>query len=330
MAQASPATSIEPPWGERLFEASPTGNLQPVLSGMAPESQRQEYRFTAVLILLIGYLPAAYAYAVRGSRRALGGVRALLRGTPAEVAALQQEAGRFGRARLRWAGFIGAASSVTIPFFADLSLNAYSFAAFEITPTINRVLLPIAGWLFGRFLFATLVDSRRLARIGRERVEVDLLDLNPLAPFTRYGLRNALLAMGLLGIVSLLLPDWNARPGLLIGLAIPLLPGAALAAAGLLLPVRGVHTAIRSAKRAELAACNERIRERRAAIAGGGAAGEGVGLDELIAWRGLVESVREWPFDASTFTRFGLYIAIPLGSWLGGAMVERLVDAALG
>ena len=84
------------------------------------------------------------------------------------------------------------------------------------------------------------------------------------------------------------------------------------------------------AKRAELAACDERIRERREAIAGGGAPGEGAGLDELVAWRDLVRSVREWPFDASTFTRFLLYLAIPLGSWLGGAMVERLVDSALG
>jgi predicted MFS family arabinose efflux permease len=29
-------------------------------------------------------------------------------------------------------------------------------------------------------------------------------------------------------------------------------------------------------------------------------------------------------FDAPTLTRFFLYIAIPLGSWIGGALVERL------
>mgnify|MGYP000099034232 CR=1 FL=1 len=37
----------------------------------------------------------------------------------------------------------------------------------------------------------------------------------------------------------------------------------------------------------------------------------------------------EWPFDAPTLTRFFLYVAIPLGSWLGGALVERLLGAAL-
>jgi len=353
MAEASSAPHFSPPWSERLFDAarvSPLllaaaislsllvlvfalefagGNLQEVLRGTAPETRDEEYRFSAVFALLIGYLPAAYTYAVRGSRRAIAELRPALQGTPAEVTALVERAGRFERSHLRWAGIVGAAITLTIPFFVDLSLKAYSIEAFQLTPAIHRALLPITGWLFGRYLFATLVDSRRLARVGRERVAVDLFDLVPLAPFTRYGLRNALLAMGMLAIVALLLPDWSARPGLVIGLAIGLLPAAALAAAGLVLPVRGVRTAIRDTKRAELAACNERIRERREAIAGGVAPGQGVGLDELVAWRGVVESVREWPFDASTFTRFLLYLAIPLGSWLGGAMVERVVDTAL-
>jgi len=47
------------------------------------------------------------------------------------------------------------------------------------------------------------------------------------------------------------------------------------------------------------------------------------------AFEARIEAAREWPFDASTFMRFALYLMIPLGSWLGGAFVERLVDAAL-
>jgi hypothetical protein len=37
----------------------------------------------------------------------------------------------------------------------------------------------------------------------------------------------------------------------------------------------------------------------------------------------------EWPFDASTFRRFGLYLMIPLGSWMGAALVERLINGLL-
>jgi hypothetical protein len=57
--------------------------------------------------------------------------------------------------------------------------------------------------------------------------------------------------------------------------------------------------------------------------------GAGLGLSDLLAYRSLLESVREWPFDAPTMLRFALYLAIPLGSWLGGAFVERLLGAAL-
>ena len=37
-----------------------------------------------------------------------------------------------------------------------------------------------------------------------------------------------------------------------------------------------------------------------------------------------------WPADSATFGRFSLYLLIPLGSWAGGAIVERFVDSLLG
>jgi len=55
-----------------------------------------------------------------------------------------------------------------------------------------------------------------------------------------------------------------------------------------------------------------------------------VPLAEVVAYQHLIEGVREWPFDASTVLRFAFYLLIPLGSWLGGAMVERMVDSWLG
>lgn len=43
-----------------------------------------------------------------------------------------------------------------------------------------------------------------------------------------------------------------------------------------------------------------------------------------------VEAVREWPFDAPAVLRFVLYLLIPVAGWIGGALMERLLDAALG
>ena len=49
---------------------------------------------------------------------------------------------------------------------------------------------------------------------------------------------------------------------------------------------------------------------------------------EIVAYREMIEEIR-WPFDRLTLTRFALYLLIPLGSWLGGAFVERGLDFIL-
>jgi hypothetical protein len=56
---------------------------------------------------------------------------------------------------------------------------------------------------------------------------------------------------------------------------------------------------------------------------------DSAGLADLIEYRRLVEAVPEWPLDPSLRARFLLYLVLPLGSWLGGALVERLIDVAL-
>jgi hypothetical protein len=43
-----------------------------------------------------------------------------------------------------------------------------------------------------------------------------------------------------------------------------------------------------------------------------------------------VSEVHAWPVAPGGFSRFALFLLIPLGSWGGGALVERLVDSALG
>jgi hypothetical protein len=50
-------------------------------------------------------------------------------------------------------------------------------------------------------------------------------------------------------------------------------------------------------------------------------------LPGLIAYRTTIESVRESPLGMPVLTRFLLYLLIPIGGWLGGALVERLIDS---
>jgi hypothetical protein len=182
----------------------------------------------------------------------------------------------------------------------------------------------LVGWSLGVFMYETLVYARRFSDLAGQIGKIDLLDLSVLLPFARQGLRSALLWLVLISIVSLNAADfiWFVATTLLA------LVGAA---AALMLPVRGVHRCLRKAKQAELEKVNAAIRGDSGQLAGSaiGTRRDSPGLSDLLAYRGFVESVREWPFDSPTLLRFILYLAIPLGSWLGGAFVERILSAAL-
>jgi hypothetical protein len=180
------------------------------------------------------------------------------------------------------------------------------------------------GWNVGVFLHATLAYARRFSDLAGQLATIDILDLQKLAPFARQGLRSALLWLVLISVFSLNAVDliWFATTA-----AIALVGGTA----ALILPVSGIHVRLRQAKQAELERIHAAIRGDPEPLAGSLIIGHGVslGLSDLLAYREFIESVREWPFDAPTMLRFALYLAIPLGSWLGGAFVERLLGAAL-
>ncbi len=292
---------------------------------------RGDFRLAIGMILILAYLPPAFTVAVRGARRAVEELAPALRCTPAERDALIEQTGRFERAELRRAGLLGMLLMTLVPLATNLTLWTYVFWLLPPEPVAHRVLLLPIGWFAARFIFAMLRESRRLSRIGRELVHVDLLDLGPVSPLTRQGLRQAFLAAGLLALLALFLGDVDLAPGLVVVVSGGLLAGSAVSATALSLPVRGVHTAIALAKRAELDWCDGAIRRARAASEAphGAEPSAGPSLADLVAYRGLVASVSEWPFDAPALRRFVLYLAIPLGGWLGGALVERLVDMVI-
>ncbi|MEN8182947.1 MAG: hypothetical protein ABFS46_10480, partial [Myxococcota bacterium] len=93
-----------------------------------------------------------------------------------------------------------------------------------------------------------------------------------------------------------------------------------------LLPMRGLHRRLRSSRRAELAEVRAAIAAERADLLGGAAAPR---LAALLAYEARIERVREWPFDTPTLLRFLLLALLATGSWLGGAVVERLLGSLL-
>ena len=99
-------------------------------------------------------------------------------------------------------------------------------------------------------------------------------------------------------------------------------------AIGLVSALLPVHRLIRDAKQTQLDWCRDALIFERTKLQEGGV--ERSRIEEIVAYRDVVEGVSTWPADSATFVRFSLYLLIPLGSWAGGAIVERFVDSLLG
>lgn len=167
-----------------------------------------------------------------------------------------------------------------------------------------------------------------MSRLSERVARIDLLDLRNLAPLARIGLRSALAFALAASLISAMASDELTLSVTLVTMAIV----GAVGALTVLLPVRGGHRTIRAAKDAELLAVRAAIaRTRDAALAGdAGAAEQAMRLGGLLAFEARIAGVAEWPFDVGTFVRFALFLALPFGSWVAGALVERLVSRMLG
>ncbi|MCE9650015.1 MAG: hypothetical protein K8R18_10370 [Parvibaculum sp.] len=155
-------------------------------------------------------------------------------------------------------------------------------------------------------------------------LEIDLLDISKLDGLGRIALRGALPWFVTGTIVLLLLLGQNSTEYFLL-----LVAGlAASATTVFVLPMLRVHRLIDAAKKSELVRLRRAVADARDLFERGGGEADRVAarLAALLALEARVESAREWPLDISTMVRFALYLALPLGSWLGGAVVERVLD----
>jgi hypothetical protein len=282
-------------------------------------------RVAIVNCLTAGYLPTAYVYLLRGYRGTLDQLRTQLDCSGAELAGIRGQIGHYSPVAFALAGLVGIGIVVwmthaTTPAHVD----PWGWSALPQEARWHRVLGVWNGPWVGTLILAGVLEGRRLARLATRVSRVDLLDLRPLQPFTHQALLNALLVAVLVGIGLLNVVEsgfWDVVVGywilsvvaIAIGLTVALLP---------------LHRRIRDAKRSELDWCRDALIRERAKLRERDAGSSRI--EEVVAYRGVVEGVSAWPADTSTFLRFSLYLLIPLGSWAGGAIVERLIDSLLG
>jgi hypothetical protein len=298
--------------------------IDPVSAGALHDQHARDLRVIVIHALMLGVLLGAQVGLERAAQRAADEVRAL-HGS-AGPTLLPSPLGLPGARVAGWTGlglltFLVFGLSGVVEFWLDPD--------YWILPHGWMIAwTAVAGWMIGRFAFATLARSREVSQLAVGIGDFDLLDPAAFQPCARYGLRVALLWVALVAVASLHLVDLRAAfPFLTI---LPVLVG--IPAAALLLPARGARNRVREAKALRLAELRAQIRAAEAELEEGGAsaAQAAVRLPAFLALEARVDAVHEWPFDAPSLLRFGLYLALGLGSWLGAAAVERLLDRMVG
>ena len=231
--------------------------------------------------------------------------------------------GKFVWWRLLLAALFGVMVNIYATTVTTVGSDPWVWQAQNLEAKWMRVLGPLfCGWL-GCLQYVLVSESFRLSLLSKDIEAFDLLNLQPYQPLIKQGLTNVLVVVAATSIVALFLFE----PGfdnLLIQLSIPL---AVFAWIGLMLPLNGIRRKIKQAKAKELDWCNQALLESRTRFKAG--AETKYSLAEVIAYKNLIEEIRNWPFENPTLVRFALYLLIPLGSMFGGAVFERGLDMLL-
>jgi hypothetical protein len=298
-----------------LMIASDAGLLEQTLSG---EVASIELRASLTLMVMIGYLPVAHWYLRKWSGERIGELKAefTLRDdahVPKEVVLIP--AGFFG-----WLVFVvlflnvpDADYLIFRPWRWPLDYAAVALAA------------SVVGWWMGRFSFELIWTALHLSQLAKRLPELNLLDIDSFKPFARQGVQSALLIVILMSMTGHL----AVRPGSNIGSATVFMTiMLVLTVIALIIPVQGIHRRIQARKREELALIRGQIQQQKNELL--------IGSDQvtnktivLLAMETRIERVSEWPFDIGSLSRFSFYLLLGFGSWVGAALVERLLNSAL-
>ena len=285
----------------------------------------RDLRLAIVHCLLIGYLPAALLHAIRNARRTVLLLQDALECTRDECIELADSI----RLQPRWlviTGLLGFLVAIANPYLVPpVPSEPWNPSNWNAETAWHRILGPPILVCLCWLGYTVVIVSTRLSRLARKPHCIDLLDLSSLAPFTRVGLTNSLLLVGALSIASLMLIETG------FGASMLMIGGPAFAAAvlALTLPVHGMHKRIRQSKEAELRVVNEAIAKKRRAFLQPRSDERQGELADLVAYRGLIDDIPEWPFTGSTYTRLALYMLIPVISWSLGIIAEEIISRVI-
>jgi hypothetical protein len=182
---------------------------------------------------------------------------------------------------------------------------------------LNAV-IPLLVWLTMTTAISCLVANAWIFRQITFSIDIDLLNTNSLTPVGRMAVSSTLMVIGAQASFSIMwlggsADPWTTIPGLLTtsGALVYLIVA----------PVWPLHKALKRAKAAEIALIQSQINtytQRKVQ--------DYTDITSLLTYRREINSIHEWPLDISVITRLGLYLVIVPLTWVGAALIEKVVD----
>ncbi len=189
---------------------------------------------------------------------------------------------------------------------------------------LMSILSTMLVWVSMTTVIAALLDNARLFNRLAKQAEINVLNPKSLTPFASIAVSSTLAIIGAQAAFPALIygSDMNQLafvPGL-IATGIPML-------LMFFLPIWPVHQRLIEAKRAELESVSAEI--NRLPHPRENEPRNYQSLNPLLIYRREITQMSEWPFDTSVMGRLALYLIIPPLTWVGAALIENLVDAAI-
>lgn len=272
-------------------------------------------RAPVTLYMMLGYLPTAMYYLGRWTTEHFDEI--------ARQFALDREPVLFPRSLANWVGAAGSVATCLLFLYVPDNplalLQPWRWPADLAFPLVGLVFL---GWFNFRFMFLLVWTALAISRTAKQIRRIDVFDSSVVKPYAQQGVRSSLLAVISLSISANLWLD-PTSPAIATATTLVLLVAAAVLA--LLLPTWGIHLRLAASKQSELNQIRKAIALRRDPTTRSVDDAQQL-LADLALERRLME-ISEWPFDAGSYSRVALYIMLGLGSWVGAALVERLLES---
>ena len=275
--------------------------------------------------VMAAYLLAITNYLVRKQELELLTLREILVCNDAEFLTGLESLRMHSRVALSLCWLVGTLAMFVINFNAS-SMVAARQGVLPTPSVLWSWFIALFFWIgFAQLLVITVSNSRTFDRIGREFATIDLLDTSNLVPFARVGIRNILIFVGGYALIPIMLfDDQDFLLEVLISLSIIIPVSIAL----LIMPMNSIRDRISKEKHIELARIQSAMHGDRSALLESPISRDAsyVGFTGLVLYRQMINEINEWPIDYPVFMRLALYVVIPLLTWFGAAIVERLVQ----